>query len=85
MNPTTGQQIGQDISAAEPIISSFIGTLNPAIGEGVHLGLKLLAVAEPAVYNALAAALQGTDLTDQQKADQSAAIGRLQNPASYFE
>lgn len=81
---STGDTIAADISAAEPIITSFIGTLNPAIGEGLHLGLKLLAAAEPAVYNAVAAALQGTPLTDQQQTDKAAAIQRLQNPASYF-
>ena len=80
----TGDSIGADITAAEPIIAGFVKSLNPAIGEGVDLGLKLLGAAEPAVYNAVAAAIQGTPLSDQQQADKAAAIQRLQDPNSYF-
>lgn len=81
---STGDTIGADIAAAEPIISAFISSFNPAIGEGLHLGLKLLAVAEPPVYNAVVAALQGTPLTPEQTQAKNDAITRLQNPAQYF-
>lgn len=81
---STGDEIGKDITAAEPIIAGFISTFNPAIGGGVALALKLLGVAEPAVYNAIAAALQGTALTSDQIAARDAAIVRLQNPGDYF-
>lgn len=81
MDPDT---IANDITAAEPIVTSFIGTFNPALGEGLHLGLKLLAAAEPAVYRSVTAFLSGAELTDQQKAEKAEALVRLQNPASYF-
>lgn len=81
---STGDQIGADIAAAEPIVTAFISTLNPTIGAGVALGLKLLAVAEPAVYNSVVAALQGTDLTPEQEQAKTDAIARLQNPDNYF-
>lgn len=82
---STGDTIGADIKLAEPIIAGFISTLNPAIGAGVSLAMKLLAVAEPAVYNAVAAAIQGTPLSDTQTAERDAAIVRLQEPWTYFE
>lgn len=81
---STGDIIGQDITAAEPIIAGFVSTFNPAIGGGVALALKLLAAAEPAVYNAIAAAIQRTELTPDQISARDAAIVRLQNPGSYF-
>jgi hypothetical protein len=82
MDPDT---IANEIKADEPIVTSFIGTFNPALGELLHLGLKLLAAAEPAVYKSVTAFLSGQDLTDQQKADKAAAIQRLQNPDDYFK
>lgn len=83
-NPSVGDQIGVDLAAVDAVIGPFIATLAPGIGTGVSLGLKLLAVAEPAAYNAVAAAIQGTPLSDQQIADKDAAIARLQNPRSYL-
>lgn len=81
---STGDVIGQDIAAAGDVITPFISSMNPAIGAGVGLALKLLSVAEPAVYNAIVVVLGGGQLTAEQVAARDAAIGRLQNPAQYF-
>jgi hypothetical protein len=82
---TTGDTIGADIKAAEPIITAFLTTLAPGIAQGIGLGLKLLAVAEPAVYNAVAAAIQGTELTPDQTQAKDDAIVRLNTPEQYFQ
>ncbi len=82
--PNTGQVIAQDIAAADAIITPWITTLNPAIGSALHLALKLLSVAEPAVYTAIASLIQGTPLTPEQDAAIKAAATKLQNPEQYF-
>jgi hypothetical protein len=86
-NMSTGDTIGADIAAAAPIIAAIVGVAyagNPVIVNGVTLAMNLLAKAEPAIYNAVAAAAQGTALTTEQKQQMSDAISRLQNPGQYF-
>lgn len=81
---STGDTIGTDITLAKPIITAFVSSFNPAIGAGLGLALDLLGAAEPAVYNAISAAIQGTSLTPDQIQARDEAIQRLQNPETYF-
>lgn len=81
----TGQIIAQDIAAADAVLTPLISSFNPAVGTGVHLGLKLLSVAEPAVYAAVIAVLQGVPLTPEQDAALKTAEANLQSPEKYFE
>src|SRR5690348_6063369 len=80
----TGQVIAQDIAAADAVLTPLISSVNPVVGTGVHLGLKLLSVAEPAVYAAVVAVLQGNPLTPEQDAALKTAEGNLQTPEKYF-
>lgn len=87
--PDTGplppqEVIAADIKAADAVITPLITAFNPAIGTAIHGGLKLLAIAEPAVYAAAVAVLQGKPLTPEQDADLKAAESRLQKPEDYF-
>lgn len=79
------QPIIQNAQLVDAALDPFIRTLNPAIGEGISLALRLLAIAEPAAYSAIVAVIQGTPLTVEQVAEKDAAIARLQNPGQYFE
>lgn len=81
---STGDDIGNLILEGDKAIAPFIKTLDPGIGEGVDLALKLLAKAEPAVYNAVVVFLQGKELTPEQQTAKNDAIARLQNPDEYF-
>lgn len=84
MSDTTGQLIATDIAAADAVLSPLITAFNPVVGAGVSLGLKLLAQAEPAIYNAVIAVLQGTPLTPAQTAALADIETKLQNPGQYF-
>lgn len=81
---STGDIIGADIAIIEKFLEPIIGPIPNPITQGILSGMKLLAVAEPAVYNAVAAAIQGTPLTPEQEVAKNDAITRLQNPAGYF-
>ena len=81
----TGKIIAADIAAADAVLTPLITSFNPAVGTGIHLGLKLLSVAEPAVYAAVIAVLQGTPLTPEQDAALKVAEANLQTPEKYFE
>ena len=85
MSDTTGQQIATDITLADQLIAPIVTGFDPVVGQGLSLGLKLLAIAEPAIYNAVVAVLQGTPLTAQQQSDMAAALTRLKNPGQYFK
>jgi hypothetical protein len=80
----TGKIIAEDIAAADAVLSPLITSFNPVIGAGIHLGLKLLSIAEPAVYAAVVATLQGTPLTADQQAALDKAKANLQSPEQYF-
>ena len=82
---STGDTIGTDIAIVESFVGPYLVDLSPGIGNAVDLGLKLLAKAEPAIYNAAVAVIQGVPLTPEQTQAKNDAITRLQNPASYFE
>ena len=84
MSDNTGQNIAADIAIVDQFLSPLISGFDPAIGAGLHLGLQLLSKAEPAVYNAVVAAIQGTDLTPDQVTARDEALVRLQNPGQYF-
>ena len=82
--PSTGDTIAADIKLATPIVSAVASAFGPEVGAGVNFGLRLLAEAEPAVYNSIVAILQGTALTPDQESAKQEAIARLQTPADYF-
>jgi hypothetical protein len=87
MSDTTGstpEQIALDIQLANKVITPWIAAFNPAIGGALNMALSLLAIAEPAIYKSLAAAISGQDLTPDQEAEKNAAEGRMQNPGQYF-
>ena len=80
----TGEIIAQDIKAADAILVPLISAFDPVVGKGIDWGLKLLAIAEPAVYGAVIATLQGTPLTAEQEAALKEAETNLQTPEKYF-
>lgn len=74
-NPT-----GEEISAAMTTVAAFLGTMPEGIAQVLSLAIGVAAKVEPAVYDVIAGAIQGTDLTPEA----SAAMTRLQNPDQYF-
>lgn len=78
------QPIIADISAVVGLLSPLLTPVAPEVVAGLVEGLKLLSIAEPAVYNTVAMVLQGTAPTPEQTAAKDAAIARLQNPQVYF-
>ena len=79
-----GDDIGADIKIVSDFLTPILGAVPSPVTQGIMLGLRLLAVAEPAAYNAIEAAIQGTPLTPVQEAAKTVAISRLMNPEKYF-
>lgn len=89
---STGDNIGKDIAAVgtvvSPIVTAVTTAVNPAIGPAVgritELAFKVLAVVEPAAYNAIAALLSGQALTPEQEQVIKDVETRLLDPDSYL-
>jgi hypothetical protein len=81
---STGSSIGNTIADVGNVVGPVVATLDPPIGAAVTLAFKVLAVIEPAAYNAISALLQGQALTPEQVAAMQAIETKLQNPDSYL-
>jgi hypothetical protein len=82
--PTTGDIIGADIKLVGEILSPVLAGLAPGIGTGINLALRVLAIVEPEVFNAVAVLMSGKDLTPEQQAAMTAIEAKLQDPDEYL-
>lgn len=80
----TGENIGSTISTVGSVVAPIVATLDPPIGAAVTIAFKLLAVLEPAAYNAVAALISGADLTPEQQAEIDRVSKALEDPDSYL-
>jgi hypothetical protein len=84
-DPSTGDVIGSDIKLVGDIVGPIVAELAPGIGTGINLAFKVLAVVEPAAFNAVVALMSGKDLTPEQLAAMTAIENKLQNPDAYLD
>jgi hypothetical protein len=85
MPDSTGDNIGSTISTVGAVVSPIVAVLDPPIGAAVTIAFKLLAVLEPAAYNAVAALISGQDLTPEQEAEIARVSTALEDPDSYLK
>lgn len=80
-----GDDIGAEIAVVEKFLEPILASVPSPVTSGILVGLKLLAYAEPAAYNAVVAVVQSTPLTPEQTQAVADAMERLQDPEIYFE